>query len=191
MCVGMRGPGSLVSPRRRGGDDSSGLEARYIPKENEEQAQIQRYDSGCVHGWRGQEGRRRGGSLVPAQWKLGSLVLDSLGVRLGLGELLCFCAPRSHQKKCVLRSGVRTREESAWPRETRPHGRAVEGFPKHFNVTDIHTDADHRAGGGGGGGWGIATGHRQGKSVWEKIYWSRRSHFPNKPATIIDNIKLL
>lgn len=101
-----------------------------------------------------QESGRRRGSLVPARCKLGSPVLDSPGVRLELVELLCFCAPRSHQKKCVLRCGVRTRVESAWQKETRPHGRSAQGFPKHFNVTDIQTDAANKAGGSWGGGRG-------------------------------------
>lgn len=39
------------------------------------------------------------------------------------GSQCCyFCALRSHQKKCVLRSELHTRAESAGPRETRPHG---------------------------------------------------------------------
>lgn len=63
----MRVPGSSVSPRHRGRDDSSRLETRYIPKENKEQAQIQRYDSGCVHGWRSLEKTVRN-ALFPAQW---------------------------------------------------------------------------------------------------------------------------
>lgn len=73
--------------------------------------------------------------------------LDSGGRRES--EMVCasgsedcyFCALRSHQKKCVLRSGLDTRAETVGPRETRPHGRSVQGFPNNFNVTDLQTDA--------------------------------------------------
>lgn len=71
--------------------------------------------------------------------------LFSRSVGVGYGgqpesEMVCasgsescyFCAPLSHQKKCVLRSGLHTRAETVGPRETRPHGRSVQGFPNNF-----------------------------------------------------------
>lgn len=65
-------------------------------------------------------------------------------------ESCYFCALRSHQKKCVLRSGLHTRAKTVGPRETRPHGRSAQGFPNNFmsqtckqmraiEPTDCHT----------------------------------------------------
>lgn len=49
------------------------------------------------------------------------------------GTESCYsCALRSHQKKCVLRSGLHTSAETVGPRETRPHGRSAQGFPNSF-----------------------------------------------------------
>lgn len=57
---------------------------------------------------------------------------DGVRVRSGSESCFYFCALRSRQKKCVFRSGLHTRAETAGPTETRPHGGSVQGFPNNF-----------------------------------------------------------
>lgn len=142
----MRVPGSPVSPRRRGRDDSSRLETRYIPKENKEQAQIQRYESGCVHGWRSL-GETVTNSLFPAQWSWipGAAGVGD-GVRVRVGELLLLRSPVAPEE---VRFALWTPHKSGecWAGRNTPTWSLSVGLPKQFHVTDLQTDAIYRGNG--------------------------------------------
>lgn len=140
----MRVPGSSVSPRHRGRDDSSRLETRYIPKENKEQAQIQRYVSGCVHGWRSLEEAVRN-ALFPAQWSWipGAAGVGD-GVRVKVGELLLLRSPVAPEE---VRFALSTPHKSGecWAERNTPTWSFSVGLPKQFHATDLQTDANYRA----------------------------------------------
>lgn len=135
----MRDPGTPVPPRRRGRDDSSRLETRYIPKENKEEAQIYRNDSKCVHGW-----NIHREMLINSIFSLPRVV--KLNSRSCVSQRWCalqglraanFCALRPHQKKCVFRSGLHTRAETVGPKRNTPTWWLSAGLPKQFYVTDV------------------------------------------------------
>lgn len=90
------------------------------------------------------------GRVTGSYWETRYFPLSEVGFRgppelemvcASVSENCYFCALRSHQKKCVLRSGLHTRAETAGPRETRPHGRSVQGFPNNSMSQTFQTDA--------------------------------------------------
>lgn len=146
----MMDPGSPVSPRRRGRDDSSWLETRYIPKENKEQAQIKRYDSRCVHGWRVTGRCWETLSFFfffptpHAQWSwIRGPAGAGDGVRVRVGELLLLRSPVAPEE---VRFALWTPHKSGdcWAERNTPTWSLSAGLPKQFHVTELQTDA-HRA----------------------------------------------
>lgn len=135
----MRDPGFPVPLLCRRGDDGSRLETRYIPKENQNDAQVYHNESRCVHGW----------MMMRSTWfgtpSLGEAALVGPAragdvVRVRVGELLLLRSRLAPEEVRFLLWTPHKSRECRAERNT-PTWWLTAGLPKQFHVTDLQTDA--------------------------------------------------